>query len=87
MGVRIVHDGDNAALYCSTTEWAFGPLFSSDDNHDAEERAQAFCRWLGGREPRRMSDQELAHAYGEWLAQEVTQWANEEGEAIAEEMS
>ncbi|HMF95117.1 MAG TPA: hypothetical protein VKE96_12515 [Vicinamibacterales bacterium] len=49
MGVRILHDtgADTAVLYCSTTDWAFGPLFYSDDQaHGAEERAEAFLRWI-----------------------------------------
>lgn len=85
MGVRILSDvrsegytgTSQAVLYCSTSDWAFGPVFYGDGDHDAEERAQAFCRWLGGREPRRMSDQELQAVYSEWRAQEAAQWADE----------
>lgn len=41
MSVRILvnRDDDQAALYCSTTEWAFGPLFGS------EQEAEAFLGW------------------------------------------
>ena len=51
MGVRILHDrdGNMAALYCSTSGFAFGPTFHDGYNlndHDAAERAEAFCRWL-----------------------------------------
>lgn len=49
MGVRILHDKDSnqACLYCSTSDWAIGPIFSDgDDGSDAGERAEAFCRWL-----------------------------------------
>jgi hypothetical protein len=48
MGCRIAHDTDSkiAILYCSTTDWAFGPVFADDDDHDADERAEAFLRWL-----------------------------------------
>jgi hypothetical protein len=48
MGVRILHDPvlDVSVLYCSTTDWAFGPLFSDSDDHDGTERAEAFLRWL-----------------------------------------
>ena len=59
MGVRIL-EGDtgggyrNAVLYCSTTDWAFGPLFE-----DADE-AQAFLDWLGVTDPRTLADNELA---------------------------
>jgi len=42
MGCRILaekHDG-RAVLYCSTTGWAFGPVFSS------YEEAERFLTWL-----------------------------------------
>ena len=85
MGVRILSDnGDSAVLYCSTSEWAFGPVFSKSDDHDAEERALAFCRWLGVREPRRMTDRELSDCYSTWLAQEAVQWATEEAADAAQ---
>lgn len=87
MGVRILYDRETnqANLYCSTSDWAFGPVFynSNDREHDADERAEAFCRWLGAREPRRMSDSELEKAYHEWAAQEVAQWNAEELAASA----
>ena len=35
-----------AILYCSTSDWAFGPVFSDQDDHDANARAEAFLRWL-----------------------------------------
>ena len=83
MGVRILsdRDSDQAALFCSTTEWAFGPIFHDDGDHDADERAEAFCRWLGAREPRRMTDAELRAAYQEWRSQEAAQWTEEEAES------
>ncbi len=36
MGVRIVHDRDQglAALFCSTSDFAFGPVFSRTREHD-----------------------------------------------------
>ena len=52
MGCRIMYDREQsqAALYCSTTDWAFGPVFTDGDKslgyRDAEERAMAFLRWL-----------------------------------------
>lgn len=56
MGVRILHDSehDQAVLYCSTTDWAFGPVFqdSDDGDHDAAERADAFMRWLASPAPK-----------------------------------
>lgn len=48
MGCRILYDSEQnyAALYCSTTDVAFGPLFPSWDGRDADERAESFLRWL-----------------------------------------
>jgi hypothetical protein len=48
MGVRILHDKDQerAVLYCSTTDWAFGPMFRDTLERDGVERAGAFLRWL-----------------------------------------
>ncbi len=51
MGVRILHDSEQgyAALYCSTSDVAFGPIFNegdaSFDYKAADERAQAFLKW------------------------------------------
>lgn len=61
MGVRIIV-GENlqcAVLYCSVTDWAFGPLFA-----DYEE-AESFLKWLSdtdGRDARRLTDKEMENA-------------------------
>ena len=57
MGVRILQgngegDSDHAVLYCSVTDWAFGPLFADYDE------AQAFLDWLIV-DPRTLSDDDL----------------------------
>ncbi len=81
MGVRITDDS-TVALYCSTSDFAFGPVFCDDKEHDATERAEAFLRWLKI-EPRRLTDAELERKYSEWRAQERAQFAaEEEAEAI-----
>ena len=91
MGVRILHDthshslNTSACLYCSTSGWAFGPVFDSDDEHDGAERASAFLRWLGGREPRLLTDSELLALHGEWRAQEAAQWLKEGEEMYPKE--
>jgi len=52
MGCRILYDRNSgrAALYCSTTEFAFGPVFvdggRDQGDRDGAERAEAFLRWL-----------------------------------------
>jgi hypothetical protein len=89
MGVHIVHDEERglAALFCSTSDFAFGPVFSAKDGRSAEERAENFQRWLlhrstwpcrvagifGRFDARTLDDQQLMHAYSEWLAQEDEQ--------------
>jgi hypothetical protein len=90
VGVKILSDvatayamaepGSLAVLYCSTTDRAFGPVFYGEGAYDAHERAEAFCRWLGPRDPRQMTDTELAAVYAEWRAQERAQWQREETE-------
>jgi hypothetical protein len=83
MSVRILHDeaDEQAVLYCSTTGWAFGPVFGASDDKDARERAEAFLRWLVT-DARELSDSALANRYGEWLAQEDTQEARERRDAL-----
>ena len=84
MGVRILYDdgrrrnysGSQAALYCSTSDVAFGPVFTEGYDRDADERAEAFLRWLQT-DPRRLTDSELQTKYSEWLVQETAQYAAE----------
>jgi len=96
MSTQILHDREHstAALYCSTADWAFGPVFTEEDGHDADERAEAFVRWLsttdtwpqyekepirtGRRDPRELTDTGLERAYRDWRAQEADQWARED---------
>jgi hypothetical protein len=90
MGVHIAHDRHNdvAIMYCSTTDWAFGPVFVDDDGHDADERVEAFLRWLktttGVPDPRSLTEEELQKAYLDWRAQETAQWAREEAARLQE---
>lgn len=85
MGIHVLsNDGqdydrstDHAVMYCSTTDWAFGPVFSDDDEHGARERLDSFLRFMGGTDPRRLSDAELEGKYGDWRRQEAEQWARE----------
>ena len=82
MGARILHDAhsDTAALFCSTSVWAFGPVFSNRDGRSADERAEAFLRWLAV-DPRSMTEQDLAIKHSEWFAQEEDQIRREEAAA------
>ncbi len=78
MGVRILYDSaaDQACLMCSTTDVAFGPVFSDGDEWQADERAEAFCRWLK-HDARMLRESELQTAYSSWLAQEAAQYQRE----------
>jgi hypothetical protein len=78
MGVRIIHGAREAALYCSTSDWAFGPVFSDSDNYDAAERAESFLRFLGARDARQFTEKALEDLYSQWLGQEDEQWEKEE---------
>lgn len=96
MGCHIAHDRNQnlAVLYCSTSDWAFGPVFTDTDDHDADERAEAFLRWLresdawwtfergpvqsNRRDPRELTERGLEMAYAAWRTQEADQWQREE---------
>ncbi len=67
MGCRILYDKDAeyAALYCSTTERAFGPIFH-DEGEGADAEAEGFMKWLK-RDPRLLTESELSAAYSTWL--------------------
>ena len=67
MGVRIIYDSRNsyAALYCSTTMSAFGPVFSGPD---ADSDALDFLRWLKV-DARLLTDGALEGKYSEWLTE------------------
>ena len=67
MGVRILHqsgDGmtrlEHACFYCSSTNWAFGPVF------DSYEEAEGFSEWLKI-DPRTLSEPELEGRYMQYL--------------------
>lgn len=87
MGVRTIGHDNFAVMYCSTTDWAFGPVFNERDGHDAFERIESFLRWfkrngdvypLWYDDPRQLTDSELERKYSEWLKQEDEQWKAEE---------
>jgi len=92
MSVRVLYDDqeDAAILYCSTSQWAFGPLFTGNDDHDGQERAAAFLDWLQSeaapywsydktqigdrRDARLLTDDGMQRAYADWMAQEEQQF-------------
>ena len=78
MGLRILTDenDDYAAFYCSTSMWALGPVFNSDDTHSASERADSFSRFIGV-DLRTLDDADSAKEFVNWITQEDKQWADE----------
>lgn len=77
MGVRILSDGENAAIYCSVTDVAFGPVFYGSDEHDAFERAEAFLDYLP-LDARKYTDSELQTKYCEFVDGEAAYWKAKE---------
>ncbi len=99
MSVHILHsrEQDQACLFCSTSDFAFGPVFSRGHGKDADERAEAFLRWfdqyyespaawmLGRKDIRNLTEPQISTAYSAWLAQEEKQYADEKAAERAEE--
>ena len=63
MSVSIIEGEDYFALYCSTTMFAFGPLFGSEFE---VEQIQEFLEWLP-QDARRYEDDELVHLQSVWV--------------------
>jgi hypothetical protein len=80
MGVRIIQadgegDSQGACLYCSTSMWAFGPIFEDRD------QAEAFLQYLGHVDPRTLSDGDLETKYADFLVSLEEQEKAEQDEA------
>ena len=63
MAIRIIEGTDYAVLYCSTSMWAFGPVFEDAD------QAREFLAFVPG-DPRLLSDTTLEGYYSQFLARE-----------------
>lgn len=62
MGVRILDSfGGESCFYCSTTMWAFGPIFTD------EAEAEDFLKWLSV-DPRTFTNKYLESKYAEFMA-------------------
>lgn len=63
MSVGILKDRDSGqqVLYCNTSDWAFGPVFSDD------ESVEGFLVWLRV-DPRSFNDAELTRKVSDWRA-------------------
>ena len=77
MGVRIIEDKDErmAVLYCSTTTWAFGPVFYefADGSLSARDMAITFIRWLP-QDARLYTQKELEDKHNEWANLNADEW-------------
>ncbi len=75
MGVRILTDrrDEVAVLYCSCTDWAFGPLiYVAEEDGTAEQTAQRFLDWFklwADSDPRNVTDKFLSDSYVLWIKQ------------------
>jgi hypothetical protein len=77
MSARVLIGDDIACLYNPLTDIAFGPVFYADHGKTADERAEAFMRFLQI-DPRHLSEADLAKQYGAFVVQEERQYAEEE---------
>jgi hypothetical protein len=87
MGIRILVDEANetAALYCSTTMSAFGPVFTESDTKDAYERAYAFLEYVDNtysKDLRTFDDKEIEHLYSKFLVAEPAIYKAEEAKDL-----
>lgn len=74
MSVQVLYDSDRdqAVLICTTSDTAFGPVFSEisrTHGWTAAEVAEHFLRWLG-RDAREFKEDELADAVNRFIAAE-----------------
>jgi hypothetical protein len=81
VSVRIISDNEQsvAVLYCSTTDWCFGPVIHEDPAFDksATERAEAFLEWYAPNDVRTLTDAVLSDVFTRWQAQEADQYAQD----------
>jgi phage terminase Nu1 subunit (DNA packaging protein) len=84
MGIRILQGYEHehsitksAIMFSSSTDWAFGPVFMDEDDHDAFDRAQMFIEWLP-RDAREYEDNELERKYSEFRRVEADLWKAKE---------
>lgn len=67
MGVQILFDQKNeiASIYCSTSDWSFGPVFYERDGIAAYQVAEGFLFWLRT-DVREFSQGQLESKYAEF---------------------
>jgi hypothetical protein len=72
-----VHGDNESVMYCTNSNWAFGPVIMGDGEHHADERMEMFVKYLA-MDPRGLPPRVLERMHTEWLAQEKAQWEAEE---------
>jgi hypothetical protein len=78
MSVQILEDNDGRAVfYCSTTDWAFGPVFPS------REAAELFLETYP-QDPRSLTDAELLSRFNEFTQGYICECGNLRNEDHAE---
>lgn len=71
MSVCVLSDKHGqSAFYCSTTDWAFGPVMES------EEVADAFLKYLEPTDPRVLTDADLRKRYNDFMEKNVCECGN-----------
>lgn len=75
MAVEVLADGNRAAMYCNTSDHAFGPVFGArlpvaDARIGSKYVALAFVRWCydhADTDPRRAEYPDIRAEWREWL--------------------
>ena len=80
MSVSAIIGDTHACLYCSTTDFAFGPIFNVD-NEDINE----FIEWSANWRLRMMTDPELENLVNTWRGLTVCGWCEKHTEDILRE--
>jgi len=75
MSVSAIIGDDNASLYCTTTDFAFGPIFNVD-NEDIHE----FIEWSNNMSIRMMTDEELEQLVLMWRSLPVCTYCDKHTE-------
>ncbi len=67
-----------AALVCTGSNWAFGPLFTEEDGKWAGDIARAFLDWLP-LDPREYEDHALESRYNQFMDKKPWRTQNDDG--------
>ena len=70
MGVHVLYDEKNhqACMYCSTSEWAFGPVVYSENGRERMHQFLEYIKEKRGQDPREMQETQLEALYCDFRA-------------------